>query len=109
MYSCVRTPIEAAERLNLDTRFQYGMMFLFGALCPVAAVAPLDLLVEAVVVSALFGFTARPWVSHLIQTVQSAVERDQWPTMTDDGDRRRGPADRDTVLEVPEAYRVPDR
>jgi hypothetical protein len=70
--------------LDLDTRIQYGMMFLFGALCLVAAVAPLDTLVKAVVVSVLFGFTAGLWVSHLIQIVQSAVDRNQRPSPTDD-------------------------
>jgi hypothetical protein len=77
-------PIKAAERLDLDTRIQYGLMFLFGALCLVAAVAPLDILVKAVVVSALFGFTSGLWVSHLVQIIQSAVVRDQRPSPTDD-------------------------
>jgi VIT1/CCC1 family predicted Fe2+/Mn2+ transporter len=70
-------PIKAAERLDLDTRIQYGLMFLFGALCLVAAVAPLELLVKAVVVSALFGFTAGLWVAHLVQIVQSTATRSQ--------------------------------
>ena len=69
--------VDTIESLDLDTRIQYGMMFLFGALCLVAAVAPLELLVKAVVVSVLFGFTAGLWVSHLVQIVQSAVERKQ--------------------------------
>jgi hypothetical protein len=77
-------PIKAVEQLDLDTRIQYGMMFLFGALCLVAAVAPLDLLTKAVVVSVLFGFTAGLWVSHLVQIVQSAVDRDRRPSPTND-------------------------
>jgi hypothetical protein len=47
-------------------------------------VAPLDTLVKAVVVSVLFGFTAGLWVSHLIQIVQSAVDRNQRPSPTDE-------------------------
>lgn len=70
-------PIEAVERLDLDTRIQYGMMFLFGGLCLVAAVSPLELLVKAVLVAALFGFTAGLWVAHLVQIVQGAVARNQ--------------------------------
>jgi hypothetical protein len=52
-------------------------MFLFGSLCLLAAIAPLDLLVKAVIVSTLFGFTAGIWVSHLVQIVQQAAERQQ--------------------------------
>ncbi|TSD09787.1 hypothetical protein DP107_14105 [Haloglomus irregulare] len=70
-------PIEAVERLDLDTRIQYGMMFLFGGLCLAAAVSPLELLVKAVLVAALFGFTAGLWVAHLVQIVQGAVARNQ--------------------------------
>jgi len=63
------------RRLDLETRIQYGLMLLFGVLCLIAAVAPLELLVKAVVVSTLFGFTAGIWVSHLVQVVQKAAER----------------------------------
>jgi hypothetical protein len=65
------------QRLDLETRIQYGLMFLFGSLCLLAAIAPLDLLVKAVIVSTLFGFTAGIWVSHLVQIVQQAAERQQ--------------------------------
>ncbi|WP_254831357.1 hypothetical protein [Haloglomus salinum] len=65
------------QRLDLETRIQYGLMFLFGSLCLLAAIAPLELLVKAVIVSTLFGFTAGIWVSHLVQIVQQAAERQQ--------------------------------
>ena len=63
------------RQLELETRIQYGLMFLFGALCLIAAFAPLELLVKSVVVSTLFGFTAGIWVSHLVQVVQTAAEQ----------------------------------
>ncbi len=63
------------RQLELETRIQYGLMFLFGALCLIAAVAPLELLVKSVIVSTLFGFTAGIWVSHLVQIVQKAAEQ----------------------------------
>jgi hypothetical protein len=71
------TPTTTLQRLDLETRIQYGLMFLFGGLCLLAAIAPLDLLVKAVIVSTLFGFTAGIWVSHLVQIVQQAAERRQ--------------------------------
>jgi hypothetical protein len=63
------------RRLDLETRIQYGMMFLFGTLCLIAAAAPLELLIKAVLVSTLFGFTAGLWISHLVQIVQKAAGR----------------------------------
>jgi hypothetical protein len=66
---------ETIQRIDTETRIQYGMMFLFGALCLVAAAAPLELLTKAVVVSTLFGFTGGIWVAHLVQVVQKAAER----------------------------------
>jgi len=59
--------------IDLDTRIQYGLMVLFWTLCLLAAVAPLDVLVKAVVVSALFGFTGGIWIAHLVQTVKRAA------------------------------------
>ncbi|MFC7132633.1 MULTISPECIES: hypothetical protein [Salinibaculum] len=72
-------PLEAAKRVDLNTRIQYGMMFLFGTLCLAAAIAPLELLTKAVLVSVLFGFTAGLWVSHLVQVVQRAAGRNKNP------------------------------
>lgn len=69
------TPTKKLQGLDLETRIQYGLMFLFGTLCLIAAVAPLELLVKAVLVSTLFGFTAGLWVSHLVQIVQKAADR----------------------------------
>jgi hypothetical protein len=63
------------RRLDLETRIQYGLMALFGTLCLLAAVAPLELLVKAVLVATLFGFTAGIWISHLVQIVQRAADR----------------------------------
>lgn len=67
----------AIGELDLETRIQYGLMFLFGALCLIAAVAPLEMLVKSVTVSALFGLTAGIWISHLVQTVQKAANKKQ--------------------------------
>jgi fatty acid desaturase len=66
---------QTLRNLDVDTRIQYGLMFLFGGLCLLAAVAPLAVLTKAVVVSVLFGFTAGIWVSHLVQIVQHAAEQ----------------------------------
>ncbi len=65
------------RRLDLQTRVQYGLMVLFGTLCLLAAVAPIELLTKAVLVSALFGFTGGLWVAHLVQVVQSAADRSE--------------------------------
>ena len=62
------------RRIDLETRIQYGLMFLFGTLSLLAAIAPLDLVVKAVVVSTLFGFTAGIWISHLVQIIQKAAD-----------------------------------
>lgn len=64
---------EELRRIDSETRIQYGLMFLFGTLCLLAAVAPFELLLKAVLVSTLFGFTAGLWVSHLVQIVQRAA------------------------------------
>jgi hypothetical protein len=63
------------QQLQLETRIQYGLMFLFGTLCLLAAVAPLETVTKAVLVSALFGFTGGIWISHLVQIVQKAADR----------------------------------
>lgn len=67
------TILDKLGEIDLDTRIQYGLMVLFGLLCLGAAVAPLEMLVKAVTVSALFGLTAGIWISHLVQTVQKAA------------------------------------
>jgi hypothetical protein len=64
---------ENLRRIDLETRIQYGLMFLFGSLSLIAAIAPLELVVKAVFVSALFGLTAGIWISHLIQMIQKAA------------------------------------
>jgi hypothetical protein len=72
--------LDAFERLNLETRIQYGLMGIFGTLCLIAAASPLELLTKAVVVSVLFGFTGGIWISHLVQIVQRAANRKQAAT-----------------------------
>jgi hypothetical protein len=67
------TLTETFTRIDTETRIQYGLMVLFGTLCLLAAVAPLELMTKAVVVSALFGFTGGLWVSHLVQIIQRAA------------------------------------
>lgn len=71
---------ESLRRIKIQTRVQYGLMFLFGSLSLVAAVAPLDELTKVAVVAMLFGFTAGLWVSHLIQLVQAAVAKNDGVT-----------------------------
>jgi hypothetical protein len=68
------------QQLDIETRIQYGMMFLFGTLCLIAAAAPLEILSKAVIVSTLFGFTAGIWVSHLVQIVQKAAKQQRGGT-----------------------------
>ena len=67
--------INTLRQVDVEIRVQYGLMVLFGALSLIAAVAPLELLTKAVVVSVLFGFTGGLWISHLVQVLQKAVER----------------------------------
>ena len=62
------------RRANRDTRVQYVLMVVFGALCIVAAFAPLPESIRITTVGTLFGFTAGLWVSHLVQVLQRAVE-----------------------------------
>jgi len=62
------------RRANLETRVQYGLMAVFGALCIIAAFSPLQDPVRVTTVGTLFGFTAGLWVSHLVQVLQRAVE-----------------------------------
>jgi Flp pilus assembly pilin Flp len=62
------------RRASLDTRVQYGLMAVFGALCIVAAFSPLQDPVRITTVGTLFGFTAGLWVSHLVQVLQRAVD-----------------------------------
>lgn len=67
------TLTETFTRIDTQTRIQYGLMLLFGTLCLLAAVAPLETTTKAVVVSALFGFTGGLWISHLVQIIQRAA------------------------------------
>jgi len=69
--------LEELRRVNRETRIQYGLMFIFGALCIVAAFAPLEESVRITTVGTLFGFTAGIWVAHLVQTLQRAVDRNR--------------------------------
>ena len=69
------TLAETLGGVDLETRIQYGLMGLFGALCLLAAVSPLELLTRSVIVAALFGLTAGIWISHLVQIVQKTANR----------------------------------
>ncbi|MFC7228770.1 hypothetical protein N0B31_15275 [Salinirubellus salinus] len=62
------------RRANRDTRVQYGLMVVFGSLCIVTALSPLQDPIRITVVGTLFGFTAGLWVSHLVQVLQRAIE-----------------------------------
>ena len=66
--------LDEIRRANRDTRVQYVLMATFGALCIVAAFAPLQESIRITTVGTLFGFTAGLWVSHLVQVLQRAVE-----------------------------------
>jgi len=66
--------IDQLKRIDRQTRVQYGLMVIFGGLCLVAALAPLDDLTRTAAVGTTFGFTAGLWVSHLIGVLQRAVE-----------------------------------
>ncbi|WP_327052872.1 hypothetical protein [Halomicrococcus gelatinilyticus] len=66
--------LERIRRLDQVTRVQYGLMFIFGTLCIVAAVAPLEESIRITTVGTLFGFTAGLWVSHLVQVLQRAAD-----------------------------------
>jgi uncharacterized membrane protein YdjX (TVP38/TMEM64 family) len=66
--------LDEIRRANRDTRVQYVLMVVFGALCIVAAFAPLPESIRITTVGTLFGFTAGLWVSHLVQVLQRAVK-----------------------------------
>ena len=62
------------RQANRDTRVQYALMFLFGTLCVLAALAPLEETIKLTTVGTLFGFTAGIWVSHLVQVLRRAAD-----------------------------------
>jgi hypothetical protein len=76
--------IDQLKRIDRETRVQYGLMLIFGGLCLVAALAPLDQLTRVAAVGATFGFTAGLWVSHLIGVLQRAAERNLDGAVTSD-------------------------
>lgn len=69
--------VESVKSVDVQTRVQYGMMIIFGALCLIAAAAPLELIIKVTAVSTLFGLTAGLWISHLVQITQQAAVRNQ--------------------------------
>ncbi|CCQ37714.1 uncharacterized protein Nmlp_3593 [Natronomonas moolapensis 8.8.11] len=69
--------VESVKSVDVQTRVQYGMMIIFGALCLIAAAAPLELIIKATAVSTLFGLTAGLWISHLVQITQRAAIRNR--------------------------------
>lgn len=69
--------VESVKSVDVQTRVQYGMMIIFGALCLIAAAAPLELIIKVTAVSTLFGLTAGLWISHLVQITQQAAIRNQ--------------------------------
>lgn len=66
--------LDEIRRANRETRVQYGLMLIFGALCIVVAFAPLEESIRITTVGTLFGFTAGLWVSHLVQVLQRAAD-----------------------------------
>lgn len=66
--------IQEIKRANRETRVQYGLMAVFGALCIGTAFAPIQDPIRLTIVGTLFGFTAGLWVGHLVQIVQRAVK-----------------------------------
>jgi Flp pilus assembly pilin Flp len=69
----IRPMLAEILRANRDTRVQYGLMFVFGALCIITAFSPLQDPIRITTVATLFGFTAGLWVSHLVQVLQRAI------------------------------------
>ena len=65
------------QRMTQQTRIQYGLMLVFGALCILVAVAPLAEPLRTTAVGTLFGFTAGIWVSHLVQVLGRAASATQ--------------------------------
>jgi len=65
------------QRMTQQTRIQYGLMLVFGALCILVAVAPLAEPLRITAVGTLFGFTAGIWVSHLVQVLGRAASATQ--------------------------------
>jgi len=65
------------QRMTQQTRIQYGLMLVFGALCILVAVAPLADPLRITAVGTLFGFTAGIWVSHLVQVLGRAASATQ--------------------------------
>ena len=65
------------QRMTQQTRIQYGLMVVFGALCILVAVAPLADPLRITAVGTLFGFTAGIWVSHLVQVLGRAASATQ--------------------------------
>jgi len=63
--------------MTQQTRIQYGLMLVFGALCILVAVAPLADPLRITAVGTLFGFTAGIWVSHLVQVLGRAASATQ--------------------------------
>jgi len=66
--------LEEIRQLNRETRVQYALMFIFGALCIGVAFAPLEESIRITAVGTLFGFTAGLWVSHLVQVLRRAAD-----------------------------------
>ena len=65
---------EEIRRVNRVTRVQYALMLIFGTLCIVVAITPLEEPIRITTVGTLFGFTAGLWVAHLVQVLQRAVD-----------------------------------
>jgi uncharacterized membrane protein YdjX (TVP38/TMEM64 family) len=61
------------QRLSQQTRIQYGLMLVFGALCILVALAPLADPLRITAVGTLFGLTAGIWISHLVQVLGRAA------------------------------------
>ena len=66
--------LEAIRQVDRETRIQYGLMLVFGALCIVVAFAPLAESIRFTAVGTLFGFTAGIWISHLVQVLGRAAD-----------------------------------
>lgn len=60
--------------LDAHTRVQYALMVVFGAICVGSAFLIQQADVRAITVGTTFGLTAGLWLSHLIETLDGAID-----------------------------------
>jgi hypothetical protein len=66
-------PVVLYGRMDVVTRVQYGLMILFGLLCIVTALGPVQTEIKEVIVPVTFGITSGLWISHLVGVIHSEL------------------------------------